>query len=98
MRSEKELQQLTQLAKFGNRNFSREERYLKILSRDILKGFKAITEMGIEKARNEQLFYDFQICYEDLREKMSEFRWNSDFLKENGVDFKAIRNLYFAVA
>jgi hypothetical protein len=29
---------------------------------------------------------------------MQEFRWSADFLKDNGIDFKEIRKLYFAVA
>ena len=98
MRTGQELQQLTKLAAFGNERFTREERYLKIFARDLQKGFKAISEMGIENARKEQLFFDFQIVFEDLKEKMSEFRWSSETLKENGIDFKAIRKLYFAVA
>lgn len=81
-----------------NADKSREEKYLIILSRDLLNGFQAITENGIEKSKEFQYFYDFIISFEELREKMNEFRWSNEFLIENGINFKEYRKLYFAVA
>ena len=85
-------------AKFFCENYSREKRYLVILARDLQKNFNAINDLGIEKAKSFQLYYDFLCDFESLREKMNEFRWSGDFLKENGIDFKSLRKLYFAVA
>ena len=86
-----------QAARFFCENYSREKRYLIILARDLQKNYNAISELGIEKAKSFQLFYDFILDFENLKEKMSEFRWTGDFLRENGIDFKSLRKLYFAV-
>lgn len=80
-----------------NSNKSREEKYLLILSRDLLKGFQAINSLGIEKAKEYQLFYDFILNFEELKELMKEFRWSKEFLSANGIDFISYRTLYFAV-
>jgi len=85
-------------AQYFVQNFSREKRYLIILSRDLQNEFDMIQNLGIEKAREFQKFWDFILDFEKLQALMKEFRWSSEFLKENGIDFKAYRKLYFAVA
>jgi hypothetical protein len=85
-------------AKFFSENYSREERYLIILSRDLLKGFDAINSLGIEKAKSFQLYFDFICDFERLKELMKEYSWTKEKLAENGIDFVSLRKLYFAVA
>lgn len=85
-------------AQFLCGKYSREKRYLIILSRDLRKEFEAFNHNGIEKSKEYQYFYDFICDFERLRDLMAEFRWNKDVLAENGIDFKSYRNLYFAVA
>ena len=87
-----------QAAQFFVQNYSREQRFLIILSRDLESEFSMIQNLGIEKARDFQKFWDFILDFEKLQALMKEFRWSSEFLKENGIDFKAYRKLYFAVA
>lgn len=98
----------SQAAQFGVRNYSREERYLIILSRDLQKEHDAICALGIMKAdlvlqtslkdSAKQLYFDFVIDFERLKTLMNEFRWTKDFLRENGIDFAELRKLYFSVA
>ena len=85
-------------AKYFIKNYSREKRYLIVLSRDLESGFSMIQNLGIEKARDFQKFWDFILDFEKLQALMKEFRWSSEFLKENGIDFKSYRKLYFSVA
>ena len=88
----------SQAAQFFAKNYSREKRYLIILSRDLESEFSMIQNLGIEKSREFQKFWDFILDFEKLQSLMKEFRWSSDYLKENGIDFKSYRKLYFAVA
>ena len=90
--------QRSQAAQFFVKNYSREQRYLIILSRDLESEFSMIQNLGIEKSREFQKFWDFILDFEKLQALMKEFRWSSEFLKENGIDFKSYRKLYFAVA
>ena len=83
-------------AQYFVQNYSREKRYLIILSRDLEAEFSMIQNLGIEKAREFQKFYDFLCDFEELQSLMKEFRWSCEFLKENGIDFKTYRKLYFA--
>lgn len=85
-------------AKYFVLNYSREKRYLIILSRDLLKGFEAINSLGIEKAKTFQLYFDFILDFERLRELMKEFRWSKEKLAEFGIDFNSYKKLYFAIA
>lgn len=85
-------------AQYFVQNFSREKRYLIILSRDLQAECSMIQNLGIEKAREFQKFWDFILDFEKLQALMKEFRWSSEFLKENGIDFKTYRKLYFSVA
>ena len=88
----------SQAAQYFVQNFSREKRYLIILSRDLQNEFDMIQNLGIEKASQFQKFWYFILDFEKLQSLMKEFRWSSEFLKENGIDFKSYRKLYFAVA
>ena len=88
----------SQAAQYFCANFSREKRYLIILSRDLQNEFDMIQNLGIEKARQFQKFWDFILDFEKLQALMKEFRWSADYLKENGIDFKTYRKLYFSVA
>ena len=88
----------SQAAQYFVENFSREKRYLIILSRDLENEFSMIQNLGIEKARDFQKFWDFILDFEKLQALMKEFRWSCEFLKENGIDFKSYRKLYFSVA
>ena len=90
--------QRSQAAQFFAKNYSREKRYLIILARDLQNEFSMIQNLGIEKARQFQKFWDFILDFEKLQSLMKEFRWSCEFLKENGIDFKSYRKLYFAVA
>ena len=99
MRNEDRLQldyQRSQAAQYFVQNFSREKRYLIILSRDLQNEFDMIQNLGIEKARQFQKFWDFILDFEKLQALMKEFRWSSDYLKKNGIDFQSYRKLYFA--
>lgn len=88
--------QRTRAAQYFARNYSREQRYLIILSRDLANNFSMIQNLGIEKSKEFQKCYDFILDFERLQELMKEFRWSSVFLKENGIDFKSYRKIYFA--
>ena len=88
----------SQAAQYFVQNYSREKRYLIILSRDLQNEFSMIQNLGIEKARQFQKFWDFILDFEKLQALMKEFRWSADYLKENGIDFKSYRKLYFSVA
>ena len=89
--------QRTQAAQYFAENYSREKRYLIIFARDFA-GFLNSSDYLHKKKTEEQYYFDFLCAFDNLREKMKEFSWSSDFLLENGIDFKAIRKLYFAVA
>ena len=90
--------QRSQAAQYFVQNFSREKRYLIILSRDLRAEFLMIQNLGIEKSKEFQKFWDFILDFEKLQALMKEFRWSADYLKENGIDFKSYRKLYFSVA
>lgn len=95
---EKRLKYISFLSKVNQERFSREEKYLFVLSRDLRHGFEAINSLGIEKAKAFQLFYDFILDFEQLRSLMKEYRWSKEKLLESGIDFVSLKKLYFAVA
>ena len=97
MMNERECEIQKSLAHFGNKNFSREDRYLKIFARDF-SSFLSSADYLRTKDVTSQYYFDFLISFEDLKAKMAEFRWTADFLAANGIDFKSLRKLYFAVA
>ena len=84
-------------AKYLVEKFSREERYLRIFSRDFANYLQSAKWLQSDEARKVQKFYDFLADFENLRAKMTEFRWTKDFLLANGIDFLAVRKLYFSV-
>lgn len=80
------------------RELEREQRYLIIFQRDISNYLSSASWLQSKEAKTCQKFYDFQVCFESLKEKMAEFRWSKEFLKANGIDFVALKKLYYAVA
>lgn len=85
-------------AQYFSERFSREQRYLKIFARDFQAYLKSGDWLKTQESRDKQKYFDFLLDFDSLKEKMQEFRWSADFLKDNGIDFKEIRKLYFAVA
>ena len=79
-------------------NFSREQRYLISFERDFTEYLSSAAWLQSDEARKCQKFFDFQICFEGLKEKMKEFRWSKEFLLAHGIDFVSIKKLYFSVA
>lgn len=90
--------QRTAAARYFAENYSREQRYLIVFARDFAQYLASSSWLKSEEAKQSQKFYDFFCDFEDLKSKMKEFSWSADFLKENGIDFREIRRLYFAVA
>lgn len=88
--------QRSSAAQFFVSHYSREQRYLIILSRDLAKEFDAINSLG-ERAKDFQLYYDFLCDFERLKELMKEFSWSCEDLEKAGIDFKAYRKLYFSM-
>lgn len=84
-------------AQYFCEKYSREERYLQIYSRDCENYLSSAEYLKTKDIAN-QYYFDFLIFFENLKEKMNEFKWSCDFLKEHGINFKEIRKLYFAVA
>ena len=89
--------QRSSAAQYFCENYSREKRYLKIFQRDF-SGYLKSSDYLRKKDIANQYYFDFLCAFDSLKEKMIEFKWSKDFLKENGIDFAAIRSLYFAVA
>ena len=75
----------------------REERYLISFSIEYSEFEKSFEWLRSVEARSEQKFYDFQIFFESLKAKMSEFRWSKDFLLAHGIDFAKAKKQYFAM-
>ena len=84
-------------ARYFCEKYSREQRYLIIFQRDFSAYLNSADYLR-KKDTDNQYYFDFLISFDSLKEKMAEFKWSKDFLKENGIDFAAIRSLYFAVA
>lgn len=78
-------------------HYSREERYLIVLARDLEKEFRAISELK-ESAKDFQVYYDFLCSFERLKELMKEFRWKAGDLEKAGIRFKEYRKLYFSMS
>ncbi len=74
----------------------REQRYLFVFSAEFEQYLNCADWLQTDAAKLQQKYYDFLCAFESLREKMREFRWNKEFLTENGIPFKEIRKLYFA--
>lgn len=81
-------------AEFLVKNYSREERYLIILSRDIngaVDAFKKNTFKTPEK--REQKRWDLLFDFRTLISRKSEYKWSVRKLLENGIDFFAVKTL-----
>ena len=89
--------QRTKAAQYFCENYSREERYLIIFSRDFSAYLNSADYLRKKDVDN-QYYFDFLGDFENLKAKMKEFSWTTEKLLEYGIDFKAIRKLYFAVA
>lgn len=84
-------------ARYFVSNYSLEQRYLIIFERDFSECLNSEKWMKSDAAKQSQKYFDFLVSFEELKEKMKEFRWSKDFLKENGIDFNRIKKLYFAL-
>lgn len=77
------------------KNFSREERYLMVFSRDMEKYLDAFTVDKFSSAdKREQMRWDFFFDFLSLKEKMQEFGWSKKVLSDNGIYFKPLKNLW----
>lgn len=84
-------------ARFFCENYTREQRYLIVFARDFAN-YLASADYLRERDTLHQFYWDFLCDFVSLKEKMKEFRWSKEFLLANGIDFGAIKKLYFAVA
>lgn len=89
--------QRSQAAQFFQKNYSREKRYLIIFERDFSNYLNSCEFLKSEQAKSVQIYYDFILDFERLKTLMKEFRWNKEFLRENGINFDEIKKLYFSV-
>lgn len=87
----------SQAARYFADRYSREQRYLVIFARDMEK-YLLSADYLMTKDMEHQFYWDFLCDFERLKELMKEYRWSKEFLLENGIDFVAVRKLYFAVA
>lgn len=85
-------------AEYLLKHYDREHRYLVIYARDFADYLKSADWLQSDEARKFCKLYDFMADYQGLRRRMAEFRWSKEFLMANGIDFIAIKKLYFSVA
>ena len=113
MNAEKERQLAERVKSFRYyKSMPREKSHLDIRKRDLLKNFDTINQIGVAKADYVcehwkdfgfseqgkcQLYFDFIVQFESLRNDMKEFRWSKEYLKQNGIDFIALKKLYYSV-
>jgi hypothetical protein len=83
--------------RYFRENYSREERYLISFADDFKTFLSSASWLQSDQAKVCQKFYDFQVRFESLRKKMAEFKWSKEFLKANGIDFVALKKLYYSV-
>lgn len=74
-------------AEYLLRNFSREERYLKIFRRDMEMYLQSASWLRTPEARNFCKFWEFLADYRSLLSKMQEFGWTETFLKTSFWDW-----------
>ena len=87
-------QQRKSAAEFLVKNYSREERYLIILSRDITGAVDAFTKNTFKTPeKREQKRWDLLFDFRTLISRKSEYKWSVRKLLENGIDFFAVRTL-----
>lgn len=84
-------------AQYFNEKYSREKRYLIVFQRDFEKYLES-SQYLLERHTEHQFYWDFLLSFEQLKAMMKEYRWSKEFLLENGIDFNAVKKLYFAVA
>lgn len=84
-------------AEYLIKNYSREDRFLKIYARDFQEYLKSADWLKTADAKKFCKPYEFIADFRNLKDKMKEFRWSKEFLKERDIDFDAIKKLYFAV-
>ena len=85
-------------AEFMVRNYSREERYLIVFSRDFSRYIDAFTNDRFKTPeKREGLRWDFFFDFQSLKSRMEEYKWSKKFLLENGIDFKTIRKMFFSL-
>lgn len=87
----------SQAARYFAERYSREERYLRIFARDFSRYLSSADYLRSSESRKVQVYYDFLLDFERLKELMKEFRWSKEFLLGHGIDFVAVRKLYFSV-
>ena len=85
-------------ARYFCEHYERGQRYLLVFARDFAEYLRSADWLKSEEAKSFQRYYDFLCDFERLRDLMKENRWSKEFLKENGIDFAAVKKLYFAVA
>lgn len=84
-------------AKFLCERYSREERFLLIYERDLSKYVSAFTADKFKSEdKREMLRWDFFACFNSFKKMMKECKWSKKFLASYGIDFVAVRNLFFA--
>ena len=85
-------------AQYFCENFSREERYLIVFERDLEKYLNAFAADNFKSAeKREGLRWDFYFDFLSLKSRMKEYKWSKKFLLSHGIDFVAVRNLFFAL-
>lgn len=91
-------EQRKKAAKWLCENFSREQRYLIVYERDFAKYLSAFSADKFKSAeKREGLRWDFYFDYKKLTSLMKEFKWSKKFLAQNGIDFVAVRNLFYSL-
>jgi len=74
----------------------REQRLLIMFQQDSEKYISCFSSDKFKsQAAREMIIGELKETFEFLKSKMVEFRWNKKFLLANGIDFIALRNLYF---
>ena len=104
---EKELKYISFLSSNVGAKFSREQNYLIMFSNDLAHNFNCINAIGITKLANvakldikdsaKQNYFDFVCTFENLQDKIKEFRWTVGDLAKNGIDYNAYHSLYIAI-
>ena len=105
---EKELKYISFLSSAVGAKFSREQNYLIMFARDLAHNFGCINANGITKLDDvakkdwkdsiKQNYFDFVCTFENLQDKIKEFRWTVGDLAQNGIDFNAYHSLYIAIS
>lgn len=85
-------------AEYMVQNYSREERYLIVFSRDFSRYENAFTSDNFKtNEKREGLRWDFYFDFISLKAKMKEYRWSKDFLAERGINFTLLKRLFYSL-